>query len=61
MASAAKFLQETRRELNKVTWPTREEIIKMTALVIFISILVGIYIGAIDFGMTKLLEIFIKR
>lgn len=56
----AKFLKETRRELTKVTWPTRDEIIQMTSLVILVSLAVGIYIGVLDFGFSKLLEVAIK-
>jgi preprotein translocase subunit SecE len=52
----AKFIKETRRELTKVTWPTRDEVIQMTSLVIIVSLAVGIYIGALDFGFSKLLE-----
>jgi len=56
----AKFLTETRRELAKVTWPTRDEIIQMTSLVIIVSLSVGVYIGALDFGFSKLLESVLK-
>jgi len=58
--NALTFLKEIRRELTKVTWPTREELIKMTTLVIIVSFVVGAYIGAIDFGLSKLLSQFLK-
>lgn len=47
-------------ELRKVTWPTREETIKLTMIVIVISLLIGAYIGIIDVLLTKLLEMFTK-
>jgi preprotein translocase subunit SecE len=47
-------------ELRKVTWPTREETIKLTLIVIVISLLIGAYIGIIDVLLTKLLEMFTK-
>lgn len=47
-------------ELKKVTWPTREETIKLTMIVIVISLLIGAYIGIIDVLLTKLLEMFTK-
>lgn len=56
----AKFFKETRRELAKVTWPNRDEIIQMTSLVILVSLGVGIYIGALDLGFSKLLETLLK-
>lgn len=56
----AKFFRETRRELTKVTWPTRDEIVQMTTLVILVSLAVGAYIGILDFGFSKLLETILK-
>jgi preprotein translocase subunit SecE len=47
-------------ELRKVTWPTREDTIKLTMIVIVISLLIGAYIGIIDVLLTKLLEMFTK-
>ena len=54
------FLKEVRSELTKVKWPTRPEVIKMTSLVILISLLVGIYVGAVDFALTKIMEVIVK-
>ena len=36
------FLKEVRDELKKVVWPTRDEIIRLTGVVIFVSVIVGI-------------------
>lgn len=54
------FLKEVRTELKKVVWPTRAEIIRMTGLVIIVSLAVGIYIGVIDIALAKALEIVVK-
>ncbi len=43
-----KFFSEVASELKKVTWPTREETVKLTAAVIFISLAVGLFIGGLD-------------
>ncbi len=55
-----KFIKETRGELGKVTWPTRNEVVQMTTLVIIISIAVGAYIGLLDTMFSKLLETVIR-
>lgn len=60
MASPITFLQQTYDELKKVVWPTREELIRLTVIVIFISVVVGIYIGGIDMILTKITQLFIK-
>lgn len=44
-------------ELKKVTWPTRQETINLTSVVIVISLLIGTYIGIIDILLTKGLEL----
>lgn len=55
-----KFLQEVRAEFDKVKFPSREQTIKLTTIVLIVSLILGIYIGAIDFGLTKIIEIFVR-
>jgi len=43
------FLKEARTELKKVSWPTRKELVGSTTIVLVVSILFGIVLGAIDF------------
>jgi preprotein translocase subunit SecE len=47
-------------ELKKVTWPTRQETIRLTTIVIVISLIIGLYVGIIDVLFTKLLELLTK-
>ena len=54
------FLKEVRSELKRVTWPTKNEAIRLTSVVILVSILVGIYIGALDYLFTKIMELLLK-
>lgn len=55
-----KFLKEVRGELEKVTFPSRKEIVRLTGVVIFISVFVGVFIGVSDLLFTKVLELIIK-
>jgi preprotein translocase subunit SecE len=55
------FLKEVRDELRKVVWPTRDEIIRLTGVVILISLGVGLFLGATDFILTKLVGLLITR
>lgn len=57
MTSPVTFLKEVRFELDKVEWPTREQLIRLTGLVIVISIGVGLFIGALDFIFFKIMTI----
>ena len=42
------FLVGVREELRKVTWPTREELIKATRMIVVLSIVLGLVIGLMD-------------
>ncbi len=42
------FFQEVVSELKKVTWPSRDETMKLTAVVIALSVIVGVFIGGLD-------------
>lgn len=53
------FLKEVRLEVKKVNWPTRQETIKYTLIVIVASFLVAAFLGAMDFVFTYLLNKFI--
>lgn len=51
------FLKEVRSELEKVSWPSREEAIRLTGIVILVSVAVGIFIGIFDYIFTKLMQV----
>jgi preprotein translocase subunit SecE len=54
------FLKETRDELKKVVWPTRQETIRLTFVVIVVSLLVGLFLGGLDFIFVKAIGMIIK-
>jgi len=53
------FLKEVRLEMKKVNWPSRQETIRKTLVVIGISVAIATFLGAIDFIPTTLLNKFI--
>lgn len=55
-----KSIGEVRAEIEKVTWPTRNETITLTIIVVIISFIVGIYLGVLDLLFTKMLEFLIS-
>ncbi len=60
MATPITFLKEAREELKKVVWPGREHIIRSTITVILLSLIVGLFLGGLDFVFTKMIEIIVK-
>jgi preprotein translocase subunit SecE len=43
------FFREVRGEFRRITWPSRPEVIGLTALVLLIIVLLSIYVGLLDF------------
>ena len=54
------FFKETRQELNKVTWPEREELIGSSIVVIVTIFLLAVFIGSIDFVLSILVRLLIR-
>lgn len=48
------FFKEVKQEIDRVTWPGRDEIKGATVVVIIVVIAIGFFIGLVD----KLLSIF---
>ena len=49
-----RWFQETRGELRKVVWPSREEALRLTYVVIAISLAMGAVLGLLDFLLNSL-------
>jgi preprotein translocase subunit SecE len=54
------FIKEVVSELKQVTWPTRQETIQSTVIVIVLSVAVGIYIGGLDYLFTQAFAFLLK-
>ena len=52
-----RYLIESWAELKKVAWPTRETVVRLTLLVLAVSIAVGIYIYVLDRVFNTLLDL----
>ena len=44
-------------ELRRVTWPTRQETFRLTLMVLAISATVGAFLGLVDLGFGRLIDI----
>lgn len=47
------WLKSTRKELDNVTWPSRADVANLTAVVFVLTVLVSLYLGVIDFLLSK--------
>jgi len=53
------FLKEVRVEIKKVNWPTRQQTLKYTLIVVGSSLVVAAFLGSLDFIFKNLLDKFI--
>jgi len=51
------FVKDVKVEFSKVSWPSREELIQSTLVVIVVSMLVAIFVGIVDLGLSKLITL----
>jgi len=50
------FFQESYAELRKVTWPSREEAVASTKVVLVSTLLIAAMLGLVDFILFKLVD-----
>ena len=54
--STVQFLREVKIELKKVAWPSRKQTIGSTVVVIALIILISLFLGSIDIGLSSLIR-----
>ena len=59
MRQIIQFLKEAYQELKKVTWLSRTQMLASTWLVILLVIVFAIYIGAVDFIISRTIGLLI--
>lgn len=59
MKRAIDFLKQCMSELKKSTWLSRKEVVQSTILVAIVVALTSAYVGIVDFGLTKVLGLFV--
>lgn len=55
-----KYIQQVVTELKKVTWPTKEQTINKTVLVVIVSAAAALYIGALDYMLQQIMQFLIS-
>ena len=59
MGKITAFFSESKQELTRVNWPSRDELIQSTILVITVTLIMAVFIGAVDMVFSFLVRIFI--
>jgi preprotein translocase subunit SecE len=51
-----KYFKETIVEMKKVTWPSKQELIGSTMVTVFVTVVVSVFIFAVDQGLSTLIS-----
>lgn len=60
MKQLIQFLRESREELQKVTWPTRDEITSYTVVVIVTIVVLSLFLWLVDTALMSLIKVVMK-
>jgi len=50
------FFEDAVKEMEKVTWPTRPELMESTRIVVVVSIAIAVFAWVVDFAVSKALQ-----
>jgi len=56
MNAIVTYINESLEELRHVRWPTRQQAIRLSGIVIVFVLACGAFFGAVDFGLSKLMQ-----
>jgi preprotein translocase subunit SecE len=51
-----RFIQDIFSELRKVSWPTRDETIRLTVVVVIVSVTIGLMLGGVDIAFNWIVD-----
>jgi len=50
-----RYFRESRIELRKVTWPSREQTVNLTLVVVVVCVAIALFLGGIDYVFVQLI------
>jgi preprotein translocase subunit SecE len=54
------FMKDVRLEISKISWPTRKELQESTVVVLVTVLLVTVFVGVVDQGLTVLMGLLFR-
>ena len=54
-----RYLKEVRAEIRKVTWPSRQEVLRLSAIVIVVLVVMSAFMAIIDYAFSWLMRLII--
>ncbi len=56
-----KYLRETRAEISKVTWPTRDEWLRLSGIVLAVTLIMALILGVTDAVAAQIMNFILYR
>ena len=56
MKKVIQFVTEAKEELNKVTWPDRDEVTRFTVVVIITAMIIALFLWLVDTGIMHIIQ-----
>ena len=53
---AVNYLKDVRLEMSKVSWPSRDELIESTVIVMIVSGILALFLFAVDSGLNRIVQ-----
>lgn len=60
IARIIEYFKDTRGEVRKVSWPTRKQATKLTLIVLGVTLVMALFLGALDFVFASLVGLIIS-
>lgn len=60
VARITEYFKDTRGEIRKVSWPTRPQATKLTLIVLAVTAVMAMFLGALDFVFATLVRLIIS-
>ena len=60
MRKLAAYFQDAIAELHQVRWPTRQQAIRLSVIVIIFTFAVSVAFGAIDFVLSQIVKVLLS-
>jgi preprotein translocase subunit SecE len=56
VARVREFAQEVLAEFRKVTWPSRQELVNSTVVVVAVTVVLAFFLGGVDIVLARVVE-----
>lgn len=60
MKAIGQFFREVVEQLRQVTWPDKKTLIRLTSVVILVSVVLGLFLGGLDVAFTRSIGILLR-